>query len=222
MTTTLTRQPSMFIDGKKITEEDVFLALDDVLDNLKSTGNLGVMDTAIRSFMSMQSISGKGLAKLWWGLYQWWISENEEGHDDFFDYMEGTHQVKRRKASQYITLWDNYEHDRIPVEYRNKPLKNQFPVSRAIRQGYEIDDKTWNKLLLATNNPEVLEIVREVKNQEPRKSSLQIEVQRDGTIYAWTNNGREFIGYLNIAERDNEIINKAITRIIDRAGLKEK
>jgi hypothetical protein len=59
----------------------------------------------------------------------------------------------------------------------------------------------------------ISEIIRGIKGKAPRKSSMRIYMERDGTLNAWKGDAKMFVGYLDIAS-DFELVKKAIERIL--------
>ena len=216
----------IFINGDVLTESDVLSAVDAVLEKLKETNDIRPVDNAIRSLLGIQKFSGLSLAKLLWGWKRWWIENkwDEQSGDTFEDYVFSTHGLKKIHVDRYISVWDAYEKSAMPPQIQSRPMKDQIAIAKAIQQGYEIPKADWKKLQRAGSNNEVLAILRKVKGQPPRKSSLMIYLERDGSLVAWTSDGeRHFVGYLNVGERENDpAIDKAINRLTKNSGVIER
>jgi hypothetical protein len=122
---------------------------------------------------------------------------------------------------RYINVWDKYEKELIPAAIRERPMKDQIAIAAAIEQGYDIPKQIWNELENASNNNDVLGIIRKLKGKPPRKSSLQIFEERDGSLVAWNGDGvRHLLGWLNSKEEeDDAAIHKGLERIRKGSGL---
>lgn len=122
-----------------------------------------------------------------------------------------THTVER-----YIKLW-KFQGE-LPESLQSRPVRELFPVTNMLAQGYEPDGDQWEELERANGKAEIDAVIRHIKGKEPRKGSLQIYVDPDGTVYAWMDDIREDIGYLNIRSKSS-IIQKSVERIINTAGV---
>lgn len=213
----------LFLNGNIITEDDTLKAVDAILERLNETDDPAPLDATLQSLLGVQKISGVALAKLLWGAKKWWTEREMDKvtGDTFEDRMDAMHRMKRIVVERYIALWDKYEVGAIPESIRARNMKDQIAISNAVGQGYEIPKKVWKKLEEATNNSEVLRIIREdVKGQPPRKASLQIFEERDGSLVAWDADGRHVLGWLNSAEEDDDpSIHKGLERIRSAANL---
>jgi len=214
------------VNNQIITGADIFDAVDGVLDNLRETGDLLPAQTALRTLFAMQELSGQALAKLLYGVSAWY-NENrmEEQTEDTFEdwfYTEVSTIVKPITIERYISVWDKHEQGLFTDAIKERPLKDQIAIAKAIEQGYPIDDKYMKELERAENYSEVGAILREVKGIEPRKSALQIYLERDGSLNAWQDGEKHFVGYLNIKENEDDVVKKAVTRITDAAGLRKR
>lgn len=214
----------MFLNGNTITETDALDAVESVLRNLEKTSDLSQVDATLKSLLGMQKISGISLAKLLWGTKDWWAKNDMDKvtGDTFEDRMNGIHRLKRIVIERYIALWDKYENGSIPDEIRARNIKDQIAISQTIEQGYEIDKKGWKRLEAASNNSEVLDILRDIKGKPPRKSMLKIYEERDGTLVGWDKDGRHVLGWLNVDEEDKPVIHKGLERIRKNAGILRK
>lgn len=213
----------MFLNGGIITEQDALDAVDKIIENLRKTSDLAPVDATLNSLLGMQNISGKSMAKLLWGTQNWWNETGQEEltGDTFEDRFYATHHLKRVVIERYINVWDKYEKELIPLVIRERPMKDQIAIAATLEQGYEIPKKVWKKLEDASNNNEVLGIIRELKGKPPRKSSLQIFEERDGSLVAWNGDSqRHVLGWLNSKEEDADpAVHKGLERIRKGSGL---
>ena len=195
--------------------------MDLVLENLNKDNDLQAVDNALHVLLGMHRLSVFAIAKLVWGTKKWWIDRewDEESGDTFEDHFDATHNLKRLQLDRYVMVWDH--RDEMPKEIHTRPLKDQIAIAQALSQGFNISKEDWKKLVQAANNSEILGILRKVKGKPPRKSYLNIRMERDGSVYGWdSDGGRHYLGFLNIKEEnDDEYIKKGISRITKNSGI---
>jgi len=209
---------TIFISGESITEQDAMDEIDKVLNELYVNNNLNDVDVVIDTLLGLQRISGKALAKLLYGSKRWWAKDK-----NFDDHMESRHGLKKVTIDRYITVWESIVTNTIPAPLQERPMRDLIPIAKAISQGYELTKPIINRLIKATSSSEIGAILRTVKNKAPRKSSLQITWARDGSLYAWKDDKRHHIGWLDKdAYETDEVAKKAINRILDNAGVVKK
>lgn len=218
----MTPSQLVLIDGQALTEQDVLNAVDDVLLQMQETQCLDVADQALRNLNRIEETSGLAKAKLLHGMYIYWVEHNlDETGDNFFDHVASMGQQKAVYAKRLITVW--HHQDDLPDAFKSRPVKDQIHVAAAMEQGYTFTKKDMDALTRSSKESEVLEIVRGVKGKPPRKSSMQLKLSRDGSLNAWENNKKHFVGFLNIKERESDpVIRKAIERILSCAGIIEQ
>ena len=130
--------------------------------------------------------------------------------------------------TRYCNVWEMYSGKYVPAKFQPKilarPVKDQVVISSALAQGHEFNETDWANLSNAVTNAEVRAIVQKAKNQPPRKSSLVIYLERDGSLTLWTGEGvRKHIGNLDLDEEAiDPIVKKAIHRIVSSAGIVRK
>lgn len=211
------------INGQALTHWDVMDAIDVVIEELKETGDISSADRVLQILNNIENTSGLAKAKLLHGYYSWWeaTKQDELRDDNFWDYIEVTDQQKKTYAKRLITVWQFQ--DELPKELRERPVKDQIPVCQALRQEYEFGKADWDDIIKASTNGEILDIVRRVKGKPARKSSMQLKLARDGTINAWVNNKKHFVGFLNIKDaKTDTVIATAIERILNNTGMVEQ
>lgn len=213
----------MNINGNSITATDVMDAVDTVLEVLWQTGNLENAIKASNSLGMIEEISGKAKAKLWFGWNQWWseTGQDEKRNDTFEDMMESETGNKAVTVTRYVNVWKYIDNMTIPKDVQERPMRDLIPIASALSQGYDFEKDDWKKLARASNSSEVLEIIRIKKGISPRKSGLQITLDRNGSLYAWKDEKKHFVGVLEVKSTD-EVVQKAITRLVDGAGVQEK
>jgi len=164
-------------------------------------------------------IRGWALAKLLYLTEKNW--DAYEIGDDFYDTVTGYLALHKNTIKRYIDVWDSCEliPPQLLPEFQQKAIRTHIPISSAIAQGYEIDDDTWQNLADAPDLNTVSRIVREdVRGEELKTGSISLSIDREGSIYAFSNNQRAFIGSLEIKNED-KMVQKAITRIIKNSGI---
>lgn len=212
---------SVFISGTTLTEQDALNAVDDVLTNLYDTNNMQNIDVAIDTLVGIQRFAGKSLAKILYGTQLWWGHHNPS--NNFYDYMESRHELKRVTIDRYITVWECVTTGMIPEDVTVRPMRELVPIAKTLSHGHTITRKQFDKIVKATSTREIEDILRNIKGKAPRKSSMQIYWNRKGDLEVWKDNKKHFIGFLDkeVYEKD-EVAKKAIDRILDTAGVIRK
>jgi hypothetical protein len=211
------------INGDALTEQDVYSAIDTVISNLYDTGDMNEATKVLTTLNRIGNVAGHAKAKLLYGMHQWW-QENGEGKS-FEDYIasKSVDAPESVTIDRYITVQEKIESGEIPASIAMRPMRDLIPIAKTIAQGFEIGERNWIRLIKATSNSEISDILRSVKGKAPRKSSLQISWERKGDLVVWKNNKRTFIGFLDkdvyLASEDGR---KAIDRILDTAGVIRK
>ena len=146
-----------------------------------------------------------------------WYKVNKP-QEDFGDYIESTTSTKRVTVQRYVNYWEQVEQERIPKNIQERPMRDLVPIAKMLEQGFEPSKAEWIKLNLASNSSELSEVIREVKGKKPRKSGMKIQIERDGSLYAYKDNRRVYVGFLDLKEQDDLLL-KAIERILDGAQI---
>jgi len=167
-------------------------------------------------------VSGLALAKLIYGMRENWETYDDV-NDDFEDTVISFIDIHKDNISRYANVWALFDKKLVPEELRetiqDKNIKDLIPVGLAISQGYEIEQEEWEAIAEAHDLTGVAKVLREdVKNKPPRKGSLQLYMDRDGTIWAFQNEERFFVGTLVVADKQ-DAVQKAINRIINGSGI---
>lgn len=210
---------TVFISGKAVTEDEALDAVQVAIDGLLDTDNLDEIDKAEDTLLGLQRISGKALAKLLYGKKQWWKAtlQDKVRGCTFEDYESSRHGLKSTVIDRYVVVWEKM--GQLPEQFQVRPIRDLIPVAKALEQGYEITKEVWKSLIKATSNAEIVAIVREkIKGKEPRKSSKQMKIERDGTINLWIGSHKKFLGYLDLKSEDEDV-QSAIARILAHAGI---
>lgn len=209
------------IDLSRLTREAVLRGVDNIIVELYHSGNVAKTVKVLQAFERFMDISGIARAKMLWGAKLWFTSTEQSG--DFYEKFGITETHQRTYTDRLIRLWDCVDKDMVPKAVLKRQVRDLLPITEALSQGYELSAQTWKKLEQALDTNEINDILREAKGKEHRKGSLRLEIDDKGTITAWYNGERRFAGSLNVTEMDSdEIINKSVTRILERSGIKRK
>lgn len=208
------------IDGSALTESDVMNAVDLVVDNLYQTNDVHQATKVLNTLEKIGEVAAKAKAKLLFGIHQWWV-ENKQG--DFAEYVKTQTPVQPVTADRYIAVQTYLESGDIPDDVAVRPMRDLVPIAKTLAHGHTITRQQYNKIAKANSNSEIHDILRNVKNKPPRKGSMQIYWEKDGTLNVWKNDQKVFIGYLdrNVYE-SIELGKKAIDRLLDTAGVLRK
>jgi hypothetical protein len=176
---------------------------------------------AAKILIAATRIAGLGMAKLLFLMRDNWPQYHVP--DNFEDVAYEAIGLSKVTISRYIRIWEMFYSKDVPPQIvenlQQRPIKDLSAIATTWA-GYPIPDDKWEELAHAEDNSTVLEILREIKGEEPRKNSIILRLERNGTIRAWNRDQGHFVGYLNLDDgKDNEIVGKAIERIINGAGI---
>ena len=211
---------------QSIDNEDLSILerIDKILDKAVAEKNAYIALDACKSLVQVTKISGLGLAKILYLTFSHWdeFGINDNFEDVVYEYI-GLHKYT---VSHYVRVWGMHQENKIPEKYEKdilqRNIRDQIPIATALKQGYEIEDKQWDRLVNAADFQEVSQIVREdIKKKERKKGLLQIFIDDMGTLYATKEGKRRFVGTLQIKDED-EIVQQAIQRIIYNSGIRER
>lgn len=217
----MTKQSQLaLINGSALTETDVLDAVDMVIVNLNQTNDISTPTEVLRTLEKIGEVAGKAKARLLFGIHQWWV-ENNQG--DFTEYVKTQTPLSPTTVDRYITVQTYLESGEIPEDVAVRPLRELVPIAKTLAHGHNINRKQFDKIVKANGPREIEDILRGVKNKTPRKSSLQIVWEKDGTLNVWRDGQKTFIGYLDKQAYDNHAdAKKAIDRLLDTAGVLRK
>lgn len=175
----------------------------------------------VKELSVQMSITGLALAKLLYRMRQDWDSFGieEPFTDTVFVYVGKSPTT----VDRYIQVWRMYAENNIPPAYKKAiqvlPMRSQVPIALTLRQGHELTDEDWAKLVNAPDNVSIREALREIKRQPMRRSGITFVLHRNGDLTATDSVGiTHFIGYLNLKEYGtDEIVQRCIDRIVDNA-----
>lgn len=171
--------------------------------------------------IAVGKISGLALAKLCYLVNKYWDAYAIQA--DFDDVVYPHLGVHPHTVERYIRIWKMFAEDKIPIQFEDSIQQHYmtelFPIANALEQGYEIDDETWQELSEAPDYATVSKIVREdVKDHPPRKNSIQIFIDNIGSLWAWKNGEKYYIGSLEVLD-DEPAVQQSIARILRTTGI---
>lgn len=210
---------TIFDQPVNVSPDTVFKTIDDIVQHAVATRDGELVIEMILDIKKVNQLSGLGLA---WALYKSYLYwHNFDIGDDFVDTVEARTGISKDTITYAVEICQLIES--TPDEYvdriKSKNIMSLRRAAKAYAQGYDIEDEQWEKLADAPDDNTFIKIVRdEIKSEEPRTSLLQVFLERDGTINAWTKEGSGYVGYLDL-ESDDPIVQKAVKRIIGNARL---
>jgi len=203
-------------------EQSLFDRIDLVLAQSLKEKDPSIALSAGKNLLGVIRLGGLGLAKLLHGVYTRWNDYEYSG--TVYELAEEELGIlAKATVNRYVAVWDMLTGGYIPkdvIEYiKAKPMRQLVPMASLISQGFNVLMTDWLRMAHAIDIGEVAEIVREIKGKSPKKQTLTIFLEDDGTLQAWYNSQTKNIGYLDIKNENNEIVAKSIERIIDNSGI---
>ncbi|OGH07418.1 MAG: hypothetical protein A2W22_03045 [Candidatus Levybacteria bacterium RBG_16_35_11] len=202
--TVLDKVDTIFMQSLK--EKDPYLALNEA-----------------KTVLQLANLSGWYLAKLLYLMEKnWTVYEIDDRFEDVVFSWMGLH---RDTVSKYVKVWSLFAGTDVPesrkLQLLQRNIKDLIPIANAISQGYEIEDEDWEEISDAVDFNSLSEVMREIKGQEPRKNAMRIFMDNVGTLFVYHQDKEYFLGSLEVSD-DNEIVKKAINRIIKNSGIIQK
>lgn len=203
------------IDNKWILDR-----VDKIFNESLEKKNSSIIINACKALVQISRESGIALAKALCLLMEHWEAFNpSEPFRDVVYPQLGLHPLT---IDRYIAVWKML-YEKAPKELqddlRQRNIRDLVPIATAISQGYEIEDKTWKELVVAPDTNTILKIVREdVKGKEPRKGSIQISLDNLGSLWAFQDGRRYFVGTLEV-DSEELTVQHAIERLIRNSGI---
>jgi hypothetical protein len=194
------------------------------------TTNLDLVDLAfqegrgyqfIEDWLHISKMVGIVKAKALWMGEKYWENPSET----FRDYAVNQYRLRSETIKRYIDTWDMIlqSPENLREYIVRKPMQELIPIGTNLANGsIELEEEDWERLLLATGNGEVSNIIKEMSGKE---TALRINVYIDmksGDIESWYDGKREYIGFLDVHAMDKEQVKKSIYRILNKAGIREK
>jgi len=210
------------IEGKVLTKRDVMERVDDVIVELRQTNSMSKITKAFNAFDEIDKVSGLAKAKLLWNWELWYkeTGQAEKRNDEFVDMVESETGFTKTPTKRYIRVWEHIENNNIPKEIQTRRMDDLIKIATVLSHGFEISKEQWKELERAATPSDVSETLRKVTGKEPKKSGIQIVLGCDGSLNAFKDNKKYYIGFLDMS--DDEVVTKVRQRIIDTVGIMEK
>lgn len=216
----------LMVDDTEIRGNDILSAIDGVIERLHRTNDLLQVENALRSLKGIEDISGMGIARLLYGVNQWWEETDQDSitNDTFIDWAESVDDTfNSTYIRRCISIYKYESNGTFSDIIKAQPIKFKQQIASHLDQGYSIDEDEWEKLEECGHVSETGAILREIKGKPPRKNTLQISLQRDGSIQLWYQDEMFFGGYLTRPDgaespKEREAIEKMISRF-EKTGM---
>lgn len=199
----------------------VLRQIESIVQQAIEKGDPYIAINAFGQLYAVAKLAGLGLAK---GLYLLKESWHKFGLDEetFKEMVYPKIGLHSATIDRYIETWKMLQ-TAAPKEVRDRlqqqNIKSLIPIAKAVKQGYDINAAEWEELADAPDFATVAQIVREdIKNKPPRKGSLTLVIDNIGTIWAYHEGDKKFIGSLEVSD-DDDAVQKAIERIISNSGI---
>lgn len=203
-------------------EQSLFDKIDSVLAQSLQEKDPTLAFYAGKSLLGVVRLGGLALAKLLHGVNSRW-KDYEWGGTIYTLAEDELGILAKATINRYIAVWEMITGAYIPSEVleevKVKPMRQLVPMASLITQGYDVDTKDWIRLAHATDAGEIAEIVREIKGKPPKKQTMKIVLEQDGTLNVWNGGKILNIGMLRVEDETNEIVAKAIERIVNNSGI---
>jgi uncharacterized protein YfbU (UPF0304 family) len=198
------------------TEKDWYKRIDEIIETSISENNPEIAFHAMENLQAISRFSGKALAKFIYTFHHQWEKFNQR--DSFEDRLVDRLGIQPVTIKRYYTVWKFIVEGEVPKEYMDKiklhPIKCLIPIATMYDQGYEVESNQWLALANAPDPSSIRKIIRKIKEKEPKKGSLQLEINwKSGEISAWKDGQRYYVGYLETQSKD-EPVQQAIKRIM--------
>ena len=193
--------------------------LEEAVDNKDAGRAFGI----IKQLRLASQLSGLSLAQALWIIKDSWDEFEISGEFEEVAYERiGLHKATVR---EYCRVWDLFQKGYIPAHlqanFKSKNIKDLKYIANTVSRGFNIREDEWEELADAPDYSTVSRKIRDIKGVEPRQGSLQIYLDKEGTLTAFYNDRIEYVGYLDI-HSDEEIVEKSINRLISNSGVIEK
>jgi len=205
-------------------QADLLERVDTLIARAVEEGNPDIASGAMVSLAGISRMSGLASAKFIYTFKFSWENFPQSRSQSFEDYANDNLGYHKSTVKRYYNVWDMLVSHDIPKEYSDKlklqPIRCLISIATMWSQGVQVESNQWMKLANAPDPSTVNKIIREIKKVEPKKGSIQIEMAEDGTLYAWKDEKRYFVGSLNVEDKQ-EVVQKAIARLVGDGRVKE-
>jgi hypothetical protein len=217
----------IIMNGESFTENDWDLQAQAVITELHETNDPSNIEAFITNLNAIEKISSRVKAKTIYAWSQWYKAVNKL--DDFPHWFTQKFGGEELTVQKHQAIGELLMSDEVPDSVKQMNTKELVSVARAKQSGYNLDEH-WEEIAHAGSEGEVNAIVRKVKNKPERQGTLNLSLQPDGTITAWMGDSMVSLGWLNVADRDDEdtpaekrkILEIGIARITNNSRMKVK
>jgi hypothetical protein len=205
--------------------DNLFTKIDDVLQRSIAQNDPIIALQGVKQLEQVGRITGLGLAKLLWAVQDRWADYNTG--EEFRDYVIEHTSLAWATVTRYCLVWEMYQKNTIPAALidaiQSKTMRDQVEIAK-IEDRVDMKMADWKRIAKASNGREIIEIKRELTNLKPRKSGFSIKLRRNGDLEVWdSKHVRHHVGFLNVDDaKTNDIIQKAIDRIVRNTGIMEE
>ena len=202
-------------------------AEDEVDEVIEQSLIVGLPDAAIQygwQLIAGGHLSGIKLCKLLYELTEMWprFQTSDDIRDAVFKGMGVPPETYRKYEGVWRSIFANENIDkRVREMMRNKPMRGLIGIAAAARNG-EFNEEHWGALASAHDVGSMLAVRDQARHIERDNAGrLTITLQRDGRLVAHQNGEQEEVGYLAVGA-GSELVQAAVRRIIDAAGIVER
>jgi hypothetical protein len=204
-------------------QKDILSRVDTVIDNAVKEKNPDIAAKAMKGLLGVSQMSGLAFSKFVYVMSFQWPNFGRRGTYETWaedEFGRGKTTIKRN-----FRVWEMLVSGDVPKEYAEKlkftPVRCLIPIANMWSQGYEVESNQWMKLANAPDPTTINKIIREIKGVEPKKGSIQIEMDGTGNILAWKDGKSYTVGYLFL-DSTEEVVQKAIERLVSTGRMMEK
>lgn len=194
-------------------------AVNNMLAQVDQAIENGELESFIDTVSNINKTTGITLAKAWY-LYDLAWDQNER-QETFIQYASQRFGYTPTIIDRYIKAWMIVisAPEALTDAFKGKSIKELIPLGVSYaNESIELDDETWEEFAGMQGDKEVSAKIKEMKGTSPRKGSLTIWVDADGTIQASKDGEIVHVGFLN-TDDDDPIVQHAINRIVDGGRL---
>lgn len=207
----------------KQAQKDIIKRVDEIFDRAVAENDPEIAAIAIENLAGVSRIAGLATAKFFYLVKHGWKNFKLEG--TYEEWLSDRLGYEKVTVKRYLRVHEMLVSGEIPKDYlellQTKPIRELINVGSLIAQGYELESSDWMKLANAPDKASIDKICREIKGGPEKKNSLQGEIESDGSIYAWSNGKKYYVGFLKLDAEEEPII-KMCERIIKGGRLLEK
>lgn len=219
-------------------EETVFALADKAIGDSLEEGSFDLAAGVISSYRSLSRASELGVSKVLHGVNRYWNVVPHEDGDTFFSWSVRATGFVSLTVERHISVWEMLDGGYIPEQFREQikshtvrqlfkmyslvvvPKKN-IDNYGFLEQDYEVDDEEWLALSEASDEKRVGEIVLKIKGKERNKNFMSLKIDERGDVFVHQNGDSFPVGFLHV-HYDHPVVQKAIRRIMDGAGITQR